>query len=462
MKNDDINIPNNSSPVLSTKTSNFINNLKISINSLNEKIFIPKDNVISPTTESVQPPSIKNGSSPYFNFNAKNINISPYVSKSNFPNINFKSTQHKKNTNSNPGLNFNNSNNINKSSNNFNNITMKNFSNLFMLNSSSNFYTLGNQNTSSSILKTDSFNYNTTSMHNNSSTNNIFSKFKSRKKQNKYNEIELFPLNKFSSLITESMANYKIESTQPDDNDSRNGDNYNKTKLNLFLKTNKKKNNFNNTHGENSFIIVDCPKKEYQNPLDSLKILRTNKNIYNNITTSSINIQKMYYDKSIGLIQKLEDFKKLHKVRISNTVQKTSEFLNIQKNKKNNPNNEMNILITGEDTVSVNDPMDKMSLETHQEKLRILEKEKDKEREKELKKKKKEDERLKNKVIKSNQNELYGYYKYSSKNFPEGREQFSMDYNLTDIVLFGGIVSNKNNNIWSLDPSKLIKNLKSY
>jgi len=48
--------------------------------------------------------------------------------------------------------------------------------------------------------------------------------------------------------------------------------------------------------------------------------------------------------------------------------------------------------------------------------------------------------------------ELYAYYKYSFKNFPEGREQFTFDYNLSDLILFGGIVTNKNNHIWILDP----------
>jgi hypothetical protein len=51
--------------------------------------------------------------------------------------------------------------------------------------------------------------------------------------------------------------------------------------------------------------------------------------------------------------------------------------------------------------------------------------------------------------------ELYSYFIYPQKNFPEGREQFSISNDSNEIVLFGGIVSNKNNNIWSLDPVNL-------
>jgi len=48
--------------------------------------------------------------------------------------------------------------------------------------------------------------------------------------------------------------------------------------------------------------------------------------------------------------------------------------------------------------------------------------------------------------------EFYGNYHYGNKNFPEGREQFTLSYDLFDVLLFGGIVTNKSQCIWSLDP----------
>ena len=68
--------------------------------------------------------------------------------------------------------------------------------------------------------------------------------------------------------------------------------------------------------------------------------------------------------------------------------------------------------------------------------------------------KEKEEAKNKEKIVKLNEFELFGHYKYSSKNFPEGRDNFSFKYNQAEVVLFGGIVSNKNNFVWFLDPGK--------
>jgi hypothetical protein len=50
---------------------------------------------------------------------------------------------------------------------------------------------------------------------------------------------------------------------------------------------------------------------------------------------------------------------------------------------------------------------------------------------------------------------LLGYY-YYSKIFPECRQQFSWHYDGTDSVLFGGLVSNKSNDVWTFDPRTMI------
>jgi hypothetical protein len=49
--------------------------------------------------------------------------------------------------------------------------------------------------------------------------------------------------------------------------------------------------------------------------------------------------------------------------------------------------------------------------------------------------------------------ELFAYYQYSKTNFPEGREQFSLNYNPYYLILFGGISSKSFNDSWILDPS---------
>lgn len=50
---------------------------------------------------------------------------------------------------------------------------------------------------------------------------------------------------------------------------------------------------------------------------------------------------------------------------------------------------------------------------------------------------------------------MYAYYVYSNKLFPEGREQFSFCYDNFDAIIYGGLVTNKSNKIWKLDPSSL-------
>lgn len=52
--------------------------------------------------------------------------------------------------------------------------------------------------------------------------------------------------------------------------------------------------------------------------------------------------------------------------------------------------------------------------------------------------------------------EIFAYYNYCYKKFPPGREQFSFSIGGDDIVLYGGVHSNKNNSIWGLNPSKII------
>lgn len=51
--------------------------------------------------------------------------------------------------------------------------------------------------------------------------------------------------------------------------------------------------------------------------------------------------------------------------------------------------------------------------------------------------------------------DLYGYYVYPNKTFPEGREQFSLSYDGTSALIYGGLISNKSNLIWKLDPLNL-------
>jgi len=363
--------------------------------------------------------------------------------------------------------------------------------------SNSHFYLTSKLNSPENNAIKTFFHYNNRNLSNDKSpkANNIVKSSGLKKNQNLKTEsdTELINLDKYNSLVTETMINYRTESMPIDSNNLENREDnlptfkesigLNKT---LFGKNN---NNLNFTYGENYNIKIDVKDKEYRNPIDSRKIIYTNKNIFDNISTSLINIQKMYYDKTIYGIEKFHEFKRnMCKVRISNIVPKNPEISSVFKTRDNNgldKNSNMNgsnsnFNITGNNNLNNNnmtgmlkknlgnpninseenskvDSLKERSPESI-EKERILEKEKEKEcereREKERRKnKKRKDEiRIKNKIMRQDDMELYAYYKYSFKNFPEGREQFTFDYNLSDLILFGGIVTNKNNHIWILDP----------
>lgn len=306
-------------------------------------------------------------------------------------------------------------------------------------------------------------------------------------------ELQMINLDKYSSLVTETMGNYRIESLPADlNNENLNDDilqthnrtlgfpSFNKT---LIGKSNQ---HLNITYGDNAFMKINVNDKEYVNPIDSLKILDTNKNIFSNVSTSLINIQKMYYDKTINGIEKYNEFKKnMCKVRISNIMPKNTDFLSLFKSKdsllgekNSNPlaygtaqsSSNLNGLVknnlaeaANKGNRNLNEAESSHSNKERSaesiEKEKILEKQREKERERERErenrreKKKKNEIKFKNKIMRPDEMELYAHYKYSTKNFPEGREQFAFDYNLAEIVLFGGIVTNKNNHVWTLDPS---------
>lgn len=338
--------------------------------------------------------------------------------------------------------------------------------------------TLLNQNNTKTFISTNK----------NQNSNNIFNKTSKLRKnynQNIEPELQMINLDKYNTLVTETMGNYRIES-MPADLNNENLDEILQTQnrtlgFPAFNKTSigKSNNNLNITYGENAFMKIMINEKDYVNPSNSSKILDTNKNIFNNISTSLINIQKMYYDKTINRIEKYNEFKKnMCKVRVSNIMPKNTDFLMLFKSKDSIIDKNPNLMMKGSSQSNnnltgllKNNLTSKSGSETpfggsnkersaeSIEKEKILEKQREKERERERErenrkeKKKKNEIKFKNKIIRPDEMELYAYYKYSTKNFPEGREQFAFDYNLSEIVLFGGIVTNKNNHVWTLDPS---------
>ena len=143
-------------------------------------------------------------------------------------------------------------------------------------------------------------------------------------------------------------------------------------------------------------------KKLFKNPIQSLNVLTNNNNIYNQINTDSLLRQQILMDKSV---KKFEDFSikfktKMPKIKISSINSKLIEYI----------------------------PM-----------INLVENEK-------------KEEELLPPIPESGVFRLFSYFKYPEKNFPEGREQFSICTKGRHILLSGGVCTNmKEMNFWSLN-----------
>ena len=151
---------------------------------------------------------------------------------------------------------------------------------------------------------------------------------------------------------------------------------------------------------------VSVPKNNsiYENPLQSFSILKTNSKIQHEIIKSNLNRQKSLYNYSIDKI-KLKNLKDelMPSIKITTIFKKNPKeeellFMNAKKKKKNN-----------------NDEDDKISGPKKIKSFKIL-------------------------PLNSNPyTKLLCSYKYSNKNFPESREQFSLLINENTLYLIGGL-----------------------
>ena len=156
-----------------------------------------------------------------------------------------------------------------------------------------------------------------------------------------------------------------------------------------------------NTH-KSEKIFIKSQKKNYESPKQSLKIINSNNNIFNEISKDSLLRQRILFDNSVKNFENYAmRFKtKMPIVKMSTINTKVADFI----------------------------PM-----------INLVENEK----------------KAENALppIPSNADlRLFSYFKYPEKNFPEGREQFSICIKGRHIYLSGGLSTNmKEMNFWSLN-----------
>ena len=159
---------------------------------------------------------------------------------------------------------------------------------------------------------------------------------------------------------------------------------------------------------EQSKLKVKIPEQEYPNPFQSLGVIKSNRFLYDEISIDYLYRQSDLFNRKIKDIQK-------YKSKFG-----TIKMPKIQVSESNNK---------GMFDIPVIDISDK---------------------------KNKEHEGITHILPKNGRLKLFAYYKYPNKNFPEGREQFSLFMKGNDIIISGGITTNmKVLTIWGLNLEKL-------
>ena len=234
------------------------------------------------------------------------------------------------------------------------------------------------------------------------------------KKKNKNSHKITKDFNQYTENLEKSMNGYQMSYPQEEDeydSDYLHLNKYiNKVDKELFRKIHNYNNNYGNTNkdisSKVSHIKIGVNQMEYPNPLKSLGIIRNNHYIYSELNKNNLTRQSESFNKQIEEINHINLIygKKMPKVHITDILLKEPSnipLINIAKKKKS-----VNI-------------------------LSYLEKAK-----KNLK--------------------FFSYYKYPVKNFPEGRQQFSICRQDNDIIITGGISTKmKTLAIWRLNLTTL-------
>ena len=245
-------------------------------------------------------------------------------------------------------------------------------------------------------------------------TENNIEKFLSQIKRRSINNLHPKDFNQYTENLEKSMNRYQMSYAKENDDPD-----YDELNLNKYIKKTdkelfKKIHHLNSAYGNSnrnlsskkSHIKIGINEMEYPNPMKSLGVIRNNQYIFSELNKNNLTRQSESFNKQIEEINHINLIygKKMPKVHITDILLKEPNnipLINLAKKKKS-----INL-------------------------VSVLERNK-----KDFK--------------------LFSYYKYPLKNFPEGREQFSICRQDNDIIITGGISTNmKILTLWSLNISLL-------
>ena len=154
---------------------------------------------------------------------------------------------------------------------------------------------------------------------------------------------------------------------------------------------------------DNSSCRITVDPEEYKSPMDSFATLFNNKSIFNKILTNNMSREVNKFNSIFVDIEKKNPIN-LKKIKISNMMPKNNDLLSNVQSNKNDRKSLLNLIVQ---QLAISGP--------------------------------------------SGTAELYAFYLYSKKVFPEGREQFSLSYDTINMIIFGGISTKSFNDLWFLD-----------
>ena len=162
-----------------------------------------------------------------------------------------------------------------------------------------------------------------------------------------------------------------------------------------------------NPYSDESLLKINIPEKNYKNPYQSLNIIANNHNIYDEVSKDFLFRQKRLFDESI---KNFEGFTMKYKVKMPKIK-----------------------VVSIQPKVNFEIPVVNLMQDNKKKEVQVLPQ-----------------------IPTSESLKLFAYYKYPHRNFPEGRQQFSLTSKEGEIYLVGGMSSSmKQLTIWKLNLEKL-------
>ena len=162
-----------------------------------------------------------------------------------------------------------------------------------------------------------------------------------------------------------------------------------------------------NPFSDESLLKVNIPERDYKNPYQSLNIISNNHNIYDEVSKDFLYRQKRLFDDSI---KNFEGFTMKYKVKMPKIK-----------------------VVSIQPKINYEIPVVNLTQDKKKKEVQILPQ-----------------------IPTSESLKLFCYYKYPHRNFPEGRQQFSLCAKEGDIYLAGGMSSSmKQLSLWKLNLEKL-------